>query len=95
VFAAWVTYTLLDIYALDETSTGGEMPQYYCAQTETSGSRMADLVVARLTGSEPVLTHFHFVMRGAVKYGKAARARRAASQVATWLSPFVHFAITT
>ena len=33
-----------------------------------SGTGTADLVVAHLTGSEPILTDFRFVMGGAVRY---------------------------
>jgi hypothetical protein len=68
VFAAWVAYSSQGTYALQETSDGGELPQSYCGLTETSGGGTADLVVARLTDSEPILTHFHFVMSGAVRY---------------------------
>jgi hypothetical protein len=41
---------------------------FYCRWTETSGTGTADLVIARLTGSEPILTHFRFVMSSAVMY---------------------------
>jgi hypothetical protein len=44
------------------------MPQCHCDFTEASGTGTADLVVARLTEPEPTLTHFRFVMGGAVEY---------------------------
>ncbi len=68
VFAAWVSYSSEGTYALAEACDGGEMPQCYCGMTETSGTGTADLVVARLTASEPTLTHFQFVMSGAVQH---------------------------
>jgi hypothetical protein len=67
-FVAWVTYSSQGTYALKEAADGGEMPQWYCSWTETSGTGTADLVVARLTDSEPALTHFRFAMGGAVRY---------------------------
>jgi hypothetical protein len=67
-FAAWVTYSSQGTYALKEVAEGSEFPTFYCDWTETSGTGTADLVVARLTESEPVLTHFRFVMGGAVRY---------------------------
>ena len=67
-FVAWVTYSSQGTYALKEAADGGEMPQWYCSWTETSGTGTADLVVARLTEPEPTLTHFRFVMGGAVRY---------------------------
>ena len=67
-FAAWVAYSSQGNYALTEACDGGEMPQSYCDWTETSGTGTADLVIARLTESEPTLTHFRFVMGGAVRY---------------------------
>lgn len=66
--AAWVAYSSQGNYALTEACDGGEMPQSYCDWTETSGTGTADLVIARLTESEPTLTHFRFVMGGAVEY---------------------------
>ncbi len=67
VFAAWVRYSSEGTYALQETATGsGEMPSYTCSQTETSGSGTAELVVARLTEADPILTHFRFDLGGAV-----------------------------
>lgn len=66
VFAAWVTYSSQGTYALEEASYGSEMPEFYCDRTETSGSGTADLVLARLTASEPILTRFHFAMGGAI-----------------------------
>jgi len=67
-FAAWVNYTSQGTYALKEAAYGGEMPQWYCSWTETSGTGTAELVVARLTAPEPTLSHFRFVMGGAVRY---------------------------
>jgi hypothetical protein len=69
VFAAWVMYSSQGTYALQETFTSGEMPQRYCGRTETSGSGTADLVVARLTESEPILSHFRFDLGGAALSG--------------------------
>jgi hypothetical protein len=67
-FAAWVAYSSQVNYALTEACDGGEMPQCHCDFTEASGTGTADLVVARLTEPEPTLTHFRFVMGGAVEY---------------------------
>jgi hypothetical protein len=67
-FAAWVAYSSQGTYALKETAEGYEFPTFYCSWTQTSGTGTADLVVARLTEPEPTLTHFRFVMGGAVEY---------------------------
>jgi hypothetical protein len=67
-FAAWVAYSSQVNYALTEACDGGEMPQCHCDFTEASGTGTADLVVTRLTESEPTLTHFRFVMGSAVRY---------------------------
>jgi hypothetical protein len=67
-FAAWVMYSSEGTYALKEAAEGVELPTFYCSWTETSGTGTADLVVARLTESEATLTHFRFVMGGAVRY---------------------------
>ena len=62
-------HPLLDrTYALKEAGEGYEFPTFYCSWNETSGTGTADLVVARLTEPEPTLTHFRFVMGGAVRY---------------------------
>jgi hypothetical protein len=45
----------------------GEMFISYCRRTETAGSGTADLVVARLTEAEPVLTRFRFDASSAVR----------------------------
>jgi hypothetical protein len=68
VFAAWVTYSGQGTYAPSPLCYGrGEMgPVCYCGYAETSGTGTADLVVARLTDTGPVLTHFRFDMGGAV-----------------------------
>ena len=68
LFAAWVAYSSQGTYALQEVAEGYEFPTFDCGWTETSGTGTADLVVARLTGPEPALTHFHFVMGSAVRY---------------------------
>jgi len=67
-FAAWVIYSSQGTYALKQALEGNEFPTQYCSWTQTSGTGTADLVIARLSGSEPTLTHFRFVMGGAVRY---------------------------
>jgi hypothetical protein len=59
-FASWVAYSSQGSYTLTEEVYWGEMPVAYCSRFEAGGSGTADLVVARLTEAEPVLTHFRF-----------------------------------
>ncbi len=66
-FAAWVVYSSQGSYALEEWIPEGEMFISYCRRTETAGLATADLVVARLTEAEPVLTRFHFDASSAVR----------------------------
>jgi hypothetical protein len=88
-FAAWVRYSSEGSYALKEICKGYELPQCYCGRTETSGTGTADLTVARLTESEPIFTHFRFVMSGAVSNlssGVAMAARGDTLIVVAYLS---------
>jgi hypothetical protein len=48
---------------------GGEMFISYCRRTETAGLATADLVVASLTETEPVLTRLRFDASSAVQAG--------------------------
>jgi hypothetical protein len=79
-YAAWVIDSGQATFApkrLCERSTGEMGPLCYCGYTETSGTGTADLVVARLTGSEPIVSHFPFDAGGAVwHYGPVAMAAR-------------------
>ena len=68
-FAAWVVYSSEASFALEEDMPGGEMFISYCRRTETAGLATADLVVARLTETEPVLTRFRFDASSAVQAG--------------------------
>jgi hypothetical protein len=91
VYAAWVIYSGQATYApktLCERSTGEMGPRCYCGYTETSGTGKADLVVARLTGSEPIVSHFPFDMGGAVRFDSAVAmaARGDTLVVAAYLS---------
>jgi hypothetical protein len=65
-FVAWVEYSSDGTYSLTEDHRGGEMPAYFCYPSETSGQGTADLVLARITESEPILTHFRFDLGGAI-----------------------------
>jgi hypothetical protein len=67
VFVVWVMYSSEGTYSLKEDIDGGEMPQNYCKMTEESGDGTAELVVARITESEPIISRFRFVLDGAVK----------------------------
>jgi hypothetical protein len=67
VFVVWVMYTSEGIYSLKEDSEYGEMPRSFCQLTETSGDGTAELIVARITESEPRISRFRFVLGGAVK----------------------------
>ncbi len=64
-FAAWVTSSSEGTYALESLRISGELPMWYCGRTETRGTGTAELVVARVTESEPAYTHFRFEMGGA------------------------------
>jgi hypothetical protein len=66
VFAGWVNYSGQGTFAPKAICYGsGEMGSMcYCGYTETSGTGTADLVVARITESEPIVAHFPFDMGG-------------------------------
>ncbi|HEY4187491.1 MAG TPA: hypothetical protein VGP07_20610 [Polyangia bacterium] len=65
-FVAWVEFAAEGTYALQKALTSGELPGCFCGWSETSGTGTAELVVARLGGSAPVLGRFRFDMRGAI-----------------------------
>lgn len=66
-FVAWVEYTSEGAYTLENVQVqNGEMPFFACIPTETAGSAVAELVVARLAGSEPALSRFRFNLEGAI-----------------------------
>lgn len=71
VFVAWVIYSGQATYAPKLICYGrGQMgPECYCGNIQTRGSGTAELVIARLTESQPMLTHFHIDMGGAVWFG--------------------------
>jgi hypothetical protein len=76
-------------YALQERVDRGEMLISYCLRSETGGSGTADLVLARLTDAEPVLSHFRFDTESAVPAGDypvAMAARGETLLVAAMLS---------
>lgn len=62
IYAAWLEYAWDVDYALRDVTTtiqGSHLYTYYsCVRTETSGAGTTDLVVARLTDLEPVLSRF-------------------------------------
>jgi hypothetical protein len=65
-FVAWVAYSSEATYELWNDHRGGELPLSYCTRAETSGTGTAELVLARLTDSEPVLTRFRFDLSSGV-----------------------------
>lgn len=72
MFVAWVLYSGQGTYAPKLICYDGDLmgPEWcYCDNIETSGSGAADLVIAGLTESQPMLTHFRLDMGGAVWFG--------------------------
>ena len=63
-FAAWVNYSVTPTYQLSMQCRGGELPGCSCEKVPASGPGTAELVVARLTDAEPVLSHFRFDLGG-------------------------------
>lgn len=61
-FAAWVVYSSEGVYTTEKSCTRGELPECSCTSNDARGTGTADLVLMRLTGSEPVLTHLQFDM---------------------------------
>ncbi len=59
-FAVWVSYSSLGESTLIESDDGGELPQFLCRPTETTGSGTAELVLARLGDAAPVFTRYRF-----------------------------------
>jgi hypothetical protein len=59
-FAVWVSYSSLGDSVLSVSITDDELPQFLCRPTETTGSGTAELVLARVADTEPVLTRYRF-----------------------------------
>ncbi|GEM_PF-1996964 len=64
-FAVWVAYESRADSILDNVVTDrGEMPQFACLPTETTGSGTAEVIVARLGDADPVVRRFSFDLDG-------------------------------
>lgn len=61
-FAAWVVYSSQGVYTTEKSCTRGELPYCSCTSNAAHGTGTADLVLMRLTETEPVLTHLRFDM---------------------------------
>jgi hypothetical protein len=65
-FAAWVSYSTEGSYIPNKWCWRGELPGCECTLLEASGNGIAELVVARLTDSAPVLSRFRFELDNAL-----------------------------
>ena len=56
----WLSFSSLADSLLSVSVIRGEMPLFYCDATQTTGSGTAELVLARVGATEPVLTRYRF-----------------------------------